>query len=279
MRPSESEHHIPVCCVVCGSEADKPYWDCGEYRFVRCRRCGHVYQNPQPSFEDLEARYADEYFTYELENDERFFDLMIKGLSDIEFEQRVAALAPRSFLDIGCATGMLPAHFARLGFSAEGVELCEPAARYGRERRGVPIFIGTLEQAAFPDASFGVLHASHLIEHLRDPAAFLRECRRIIAPGGYLVLVTPDTYGLQARLFGARWRSAIADHLHLFGRRNLSRLLNDCGFFVEEQRSWGGLAAGIAPDFLKRPIDRAAKRRNFGDVMLLLARPGSGSST
>ncbi len=270
---------MQVSCVVCAAEAGKPYWDCGEYSFVRCERCGHVYQNPQPSFEDLEARYADEYFSYELENDELFFDLMMKGLSDIGFEQRVSFIAPRSFLDIGCATGMLPAYFAKLGFSAEGVELCEPAARYGREQRAVPIFIGTLEQAAFPDARFGVVHASHLIEHLRDPGVFLRECRRIIAPDGYLVLVTPDTEGLQARLFGARWRSAIADHLHLFGRSNLSRLLKDCGFAVEEQRSWGGLAAGIAPDLIKKPIDKAAKRWNFGDVMLVLARPLPVSST
>ncbi|TVR92374.1 MAG: class I SAM-dependent methyltransferase [Spirochaetaceae bacterium] len=279
MQPTERERYVEVCCVVCAAEADKPYWDCGEYGFVRCSRCGHVYQNPQPSFQDLEARYADAYFTYELENDELFFDLMIKGLSDIGFEQRVAALAPRSFLDIGCATGMLPAYFAQRGFSAEGVELCEPAARYGREQRGVPIFNGTLEQAAFSDGRFGVVHASHLIEHLRDPLAFLQECRRIIAPNGYLVLVTPDTHGLQARLFGSRWRSAIADHLHLFGRRNLCQLLSDCGFTVEEQRSWGGLAAGIAPRLVKSPIDKAAKRWNFGDVMLLLARPVSNTST
>ena len=260
MQPGEGEHHVQVHCAVCGSESDKPHWDCGEYRFVRCGQCGHIYQNPQPSFADLEARYSDEYFSYELDNDETFFSLMLKGLSDINFEQRVASLAPRSFLDIGCATGMLPAYFATQGFSAEGVELCEPAARYGRELRGVPIFNGTLEQATFPDARFGVVHASHLIEHLRDPSAFLRECRRVIASNGYLVLVTPDTWGLQARLFGARWRSAIADHLHLFGRKNLARLLAECGFSVEEQRSWGGLAAGIAPGFIKRPLDAAAKR-------------------
>lgn len=279
MRPADGERQIRVCCAVCGAEADSPHWDCGEYSFVRCGQCGHIYQNPQPSFEDLEARYAEEYFSYELENDELFFDLMIKGLSDIGFEQRVASAAPRSFLDIGCATGMLPAYFAQQGFAAEGVELCEPAARYGRERRGVPIFNGTVEQAAYSDGRFGVVHASHLIEHLRDPGAFLRECRRIIAPEGYLVLVTPDTCGLQARLFGARWRSAIADHLHLFGRRNLSRLLGDCGFEVEQQKSWGGIAAGIAPGFVKKPVDKAAKRWNFGDVMLLLARPVPDCST
>lgn len=260
-------------CAVCGAHEHRAYWNCGEYGFVRCNICGHIYQNPQPSCADLERRYANEYFSYELENDKPFFELMRMGLEDLSLFERLNGLEPRTFLDIGCATGMLPAYFAEQGFIAEGVELCEPAALYGREERGVPIFIGTLEQAQFPDGRFGVVHASHLIEHLRDPAAFLRECRRVVAPEGYLVLVTPDTYGFQARFFGERWRSAIADHLHLFSRQGLTRLLGECGFRVLEQRSWGGVAAGIAPGFLKKPIDRAAKRWNRGDVMALLARP------
>ena len=84
------------------------------------------------------------------------------------------------------------------------------------------------------------------------------------------IVVTPNTSGLQARVFGERWRSAIADHVHLFSERNLIRLLRESGFTVVATQTWGGLGVGIAPAWLKRPIDRLAKWWGFGDVVLVL---------
>ncbi|MCK7520880.1 MAG: hypothetical protein MZV64_25900 [Ignavibacteriales bacterium] len=57
---------------------------CGS-RFVRCRRCGLVYQDPRPVAEDLHRRYDEAYFAYELANEEAFFELMRRGLADVSF--------------------------------------------------------------------------------------------------------------------------------------------------------------------------------------------------
>lgn len=274
MSPGEEKKRL-IECPVCGYPESSPRWS-GSMGFVTCGRCGLVYQNPQPMLEDLAQRYDDEYFEYERENEENFFSLMLMGLEDIGFPELAGDL-PRSFLDVGCATGKLIAHVKELGFSEQGVEICAPSARYGIEKRGVSIFIGTLEEAAFRDESFGVVHCSHLIEHLTDPAAFVDEVRRILVPGGIFLVTTPDIQGMQARLFGEGWRSAIHDHMVLFSRTTLRRLLEDKGFSVEKRRSWGGLAVGTAPAPLKRFADRACKFLNQGDVMILLARkPLSG---
>ncbi|WP_319561900.1 class I SAM-dependent methyltransferase [Marispirochaeta sp.] len=239
--------------------------------FVICPDCTLVYQNPQPVIEDLARRYDDEYFEYELENEEAFFSLMRMGLDDIGFPDIVGDL-PRRFLDVGCATGKLISHVKDLGFSEQGVEICAPSARYGIEKRGVNIFIGTLEEAAFSAESFGIVHCSHLIEHLTDPALFAAEVYRVLVPGGFFILTTPDIHGMQARLFGEDWRSAIHDHMVLFSRRTLRRLLEDRGFRVEKRRSWGGLAAGTAPILIKKTADTLCKLINQGDVMIMLAR-------
>jgi 2-polyprenyl-3-methyl-5-hydroxy-6-metoxy-1,4-benzoquinol methylase len=156
------------------------------------------------------------------------------------------------------------------GWEVQGLDLCRQSAGYAQAKRGVPVFVGTLEQARFPDASFGLVHFSHLIEHLPNPAGFLREVHRILRPEGYAVVTTPNIDGLQARLFRERWRSAISDHLCLFSRKTLRRLLSDSGFRVLKTQTWGGLAAGTAPAWLKRPADVLAKRLGFGDVVLML---------
>jgi SAM-dependent methyltransferase len=267
-----------VACALCGARNAAPH-RAGEapggaaFAFVRCRRCGLVYQDPRPVFEDLRRRYGPSYFAYELANEENFFGLMRLGLADIAFERAAAGMpSPRAFLDVGCATGMLLAWMKGRGWQVQGVDVCRESAEYGERVRGVRIRAGTLEEARFADGSFSVVHFSHLIEHVDDPRAFLQEARRVLRDDGLVVIATPNIGGFQARLFGARWRSAIVDHLVLFSRQTLRRMLAETGFAVEREVTWGGLAAGTAPPWLKRPADRLAKRWGLGDVMLFLAR-------
>lgn len=265
------ERFLTIPCPLCGSAARSAFLSCDGFTFVRCSACSAVYQNPSPVFEDLRRRYGESYFTYEYENERNFFTLMELGLKDVDFDSRAAELAgPRTFLDIGCATGMLLESMQRKGWIVKGVDICRESAEYGKQHRGVDIFAGTLHEAGFPDNSFSVIHFSHLIEHVPDPRGFLAEVLRILKPGGFAVITTPNVDGFQARLFGTGWRSAIADHLVLFSRRTLGWVLRDSGFTVLRTTTWGGLAVGTAPKLVKRPVDRLAKRFGFGDVVLFL---------
>jgi SAM-dependent methyltransferase len=129
-----------------------------------------------------------------------------------------------------------------------------------------------LEENNFSQGYFDVVHASHLIEHLNNPHLFLNEAFRVLADDGRLFITTPNISGFQARLTGGRWRSAIFDHLYLFSKQTLVSLLNDSGFEVEGISTWGGLAAGLAPPWLKKAADFLAKRLGCGDVMIVRAK-------
>jgi 2-polyprenyl-3-methyl-5-hydroxy-6-metoxy-1,4-benzoquinol methylase len=197
----ERQETIP--CPLCGNEGSRTYLPCDGFVFVRCAACSIVYQNPRPVFDDLRKRYGEEYFTYEITNEEAFYRLMRLGMADVRFQERTAGLAaPRRFLDIGCATGMLIESMGKEGWETQGVDVCRESAEYGMAHRGVSIFVGTLEEARFPDNRFQVVHFSHLIEHVPDPRGFLAEVKRILAPGGLAVITTPNVDGFQARLFG-----------------------------------------------------------------------------
>jgi len=264
-----------IRCCICGGGETGPFLEMDGFHYSRCRKCGLVYQNPRPMFGDLRKRYSGDYFQYELENQENFFNLMKLGLRDIRFEKfcRNGKQGERRFLDIGCATGFLLDHVKKLGWGAKGVEICKPSVEYARRTFGLDVFLGTLEEASFPDGCFDVVHFSHVIEHVPEPKAMLLEVRRVLKDDGHVIVTTPNVGGWHARFAGRNWRSAIPDHIYLFSIRTLRALLEITGFRVIRQVSWGGIPVGKRPVFLKKPADRLAKLFNVGDVMLFHCRP------
>jgi SAM-dependent methyltransferase len=239
--------------------------------------------NPQPPEGAVLSRYREgcgtDYLAYELANEKSFLALQELGLADAGFGelegellQRAAAEGRKAeVIDIGCATGALLGVLRERGWRCRGIEI-SPAAEHARRERGLEVSGLPLEENHFQEGVFDLALASHLIEHLNDPAGLVREAHRILRPGGRFLVTTPNIAGFQARLFGGRWRSAIFDHLYLFSRRTLGALLEGAGFTVERTVTWGGLAAGTAPAPLKRIADRRVKKLGMGDVMLIRAR-------
>jgi len=265
-RP-EPLRRIP--CAVCGGSSFEPLWSLEGFAFRSCSACGLIQQNPQPESSSVIGRYSGEYLEYELANEAAFSDLELKALADVGF--RIDEFRGMDFLDLGCATGALLARLAAGGAKARGVEPCFETSAYAREKRGLDVFTGTLEEASLPDASLDAIHASHVIEHMNDPGGFLGEARRLLRDTGVLILTTPNADGFQAGVFGPAWRSVINDHLYLFSYKTLKRLLESRGFRVTAHKTWGGWARGAKPAFLKAPLDRLAKALGLGDVMVLKA--------
>jgi SAM-dependent methyltransferase len=273
-RPTLASHEP---CPLCGSLRMRRLWDFGTHAFAACLGCGLVQQDPRPLESDALSRYNHAYFDYENDRQFDYARLERLGLADLGLSDLAAlgaSLAPRGgrprVLDVGCATGALLSDFAAAGWDCLGVEVCAPAAEYGRRRFGLDIRISTLSAAGLETGSVELFHASHLIEHLFDPRAFLLEARRLLAPGGRLVITTPNIAGFQARLLGRGWRSVIFDHLFLFSVSSLSRLLAATGFRILRRATWGGWAAGLRPRLIKPGLDSLAKLLGFGDVMSFL---------
>jgi 2-polyprenyl-3-methyl-5-hydroxy-6-metoxy-1,4-benzoquinol methylase len=258
-----------VRCNICNSTSSRLFLAKDGFNYKKCTHCGLVYQSPRPVFRDLRKRYSDEYFDYEFNNQDNFFNLMKLGLKDVRFDSfNHNGNGSRNFLDIGCATGLLLNYVREKGWSTKGVEICKPSVEYARKRFGLDIFLGTLEEAAFPSDSFEVVHFSHVIEHVPYPKKMLIEIRRILKPDGHIIVTTPNIAGGHALFARASWRSLIPDHIYLFSQKTLRKLLELSGYRVVKQVSWGGIPAGKRADWLKKPADRLAKLLNVGDVML-----------
>jgi SAM-dependent methyltransferase len=149
---------------------------------------------------------------------------------------------PGRVLDVGCSSGYLAEHVQARGVSVVGLEMDASAAEYAR-RFCEAVHVGDVEtmELPFEPGSFDAVLCGDLIEHLRDPQAFLARVRPLLRPGGRLVLSTPNVANWSVRLsllFG-RFRyteRGILDrnHTHFFTRQTLGECLEGAGYRIAE---------------------------------------------
>ncbi len=267
----ENEKHEEMNCPLCGENNYKKYLDLDKYNFVKCKNCSLVYQAKQPIHQNIVERYDLNYFEYEKENHKKFFNLQKLTLNDIDFEKKFLPAKGKKFLDIGSATGLLLMHAKEMGFEEYGVELCKESADYARSVNKVNVYNSKLEETNFENDYFDIIHFSHLIEHLKDIRSFMNEVYRILKPGGTIIITTPRIDSPAYHIYKKKWRSAIPDHLQLFSKKTLSKLIVDTGFKISFQESWGCIPIDSKVKVFKKSIDKLAKKYNFGDVICIVA--------
>jgi SAM-dependent methyltransferase len=129
-------------------------------------------------------------------------------------------------LDLGCRSGALTRHFLE-GNSVVGLDI-DPAALDKAAALGIePVRANVEEPLPFEDASFEVVVAGELVEHLQFPDALVGEIRRVLRPGGVLAGSVPNAFRVQSRLRFLRGRPPEDDptHLRMFSPTALRELL------------------------------------------------------
>lgn len=196
-------------------------------RVVRCTRCGLVYASPRPTpavIERLYSQVEDSVYLAEEEARVATFTHSLLRLRQHEAEGRL--------LDVGCHVGTFLEVARRGRFEVAGVEPSEWAADHAR-RRGLEVYTGGLRDAAIADASFDVVTVWDVLEHFTDPMEELREIRRVLRPGGLVVLSTMNVRALAPRILGGRWPWYMLMHLYYFTPETLTRMLEQAGYGVE----------------------------------------------
>jgi 2-polyprenyl-3-methyl-5-hydroxy-6-metoxy-1,4-benzoquinol methylase len=139
-------------------------------------------------------------------------------------------------LDIGCSTGAFITVACRMGFSAEGVEPAPQAAR-SAQNAGLLVHQGLLEEMAFPDQAFDAITLFEVIEHVRDAVPLVRECHRILRPGGLLVIGTGNVDSWAVSCMRSHWEyfhiERHGGHVSFFNPRSIRLLAKRCGFCVD----------------------------------------------
>ncbi len=237
----------PFTCALCQAhQAELVVRETDGRTIVRCLNCGMRHVHPFPSDEALAAIYQTEaYFGMNSPDPSVGYSAYAVGqIVSTTDRERLRLLArwhppPGRLLDVGCAFGsfLLAAHEA--GWQPLGLEISEPAARTAREKFGLEVFNGTLQNFALPEESVDAVTLWEVIEHVREPIEELRRAARLLRPGGVMALSTPNAASLRARQEGPDWYGyhVSREHLLFFSPETLSRALQSAGFRVVHTRT------------------------------------------
>jgi ubiquinone/menaquinone biosynthesis C-methylase UbiE len=146
-------------------------------------------------------------------------------------------------VDVGCGPGFLLWCIENWFPGAEliGVDRSEDLLKVAKSRcKRMTALKGDASALPLPGGYADVVFALHVVEHLTQPGQFFAEARRVVRPGGLLVIATPNAEGLGARLMGRRW-SGYSDptHISLHGPSFWAEMLDKSGFAIAHHGTTG----------------------------------------
>jgi SAM-dependent methyltransferase len=231
-RPVGGELQLEeVVCPLCKDSTGIPIHREGSFQMVKCPSCQFIYLNPRPTNGALH-----EFYQQYLPEEEPSIASWQKMMEPVF--KRAARLLQRfkakgRLIDVGTGFGFFLSEMKKRGWEVTGVEISQRGLNYARDRLAVNVTLGPLEKAGLPEDHYDAVTAFYVVEHLPDPITFLRECHRILKPGGLLLLRYPHTtpiknllslLGIENRLYD------LPAHLSDFSPETIQRLLERVGF-------------------------------------------------
>ncbi|HEX3519427.1 MAG TPA: methyltransferase domain-containing protein [Solirubrobacteraceae bacterium] len=146
---------------------------------------------------------------------------------------------PARILDAGCGSGRNMVELARHG-SVTGIELSETSVALARDRGAGEVVAGSILEMPFAEDSFDLAVSLDVIEHLEDDLAALRELRRVVAPGGSLLVTVPAYQWLWSG------HDEINHHHRRYTRRSLQRVAEQAGWHQTRTTYFNSLLLPVA---------------------------------
>lgn len=205
--------------------------------FYECRNCSLI-TLPKENRPEAKEHYSSVYYGKEYSGRKNLEEAFYYRLPLIgRFVNRGAKI-----LEVGAASGDFLHILQGLGYEINGVELSTRAVEKARQNYGISIKEGTLAESGFED-DFEAILMYHVLEHVDDPRALLKEAFKALRKEGLLVIEVPNPKSidrLSKKLLGS-----ILDypnHVYAFPPHVLKSMLKEAGFeIIFEQKSFSYL--------------------------------------
>lgn len=221
-------------CPVCGGKRLHYTFSQHGFRVVRCADCRFMLLNPQPSPAELREIYSETYFLGDDTDEGRARVAQMKAATArlyLDHIHQYRGAQGGRLLEIGCGQGDLLVEAQRAGYDVVGVEISSSAARTASDRLGGgKVICGEIESVALRDNHFDVCVLSDVIEHVRDPVAFLATIRRLLRTDGVLFIATPSLDSWSAKLLRQNWMEMKPEHLSYFDTNTIQHAFYQTGF-------------------------------------------------
>ena len=228
-----------MSCQICNSEDIKILYALKRnpgYNIAKCNKCLVEYLDPLPSEEDLKNIYSAEYYKswgFTQTGDNQHVHKM--KLSTFTNYLRIFKKFKDSgkILDLGCAAGYFLEAAVNEGFDPYGIEISEYSSQLAKKNFGnEKIYNGQLKDAKFPEGSFDVISMLDFLEHIKKPLEHFEECSRILNKNGMMLIATPDTNSLSAKIQKESWTQYKFEHLFYFNYNSIKYLADKFNFKI-----------------------------------------------
>lgn len=235
---------VLVACPICGSSQSTAYLNPvfpdltpeqlygsdvevrGVQNMVKCEHCGHIYESPRYSDNDIKTAYIQA----PGKRHDSMFDLKVKTFS-AALQKIGLAGKGKCVLDVGCASGAFVKAALDQGWTAQGVEPSEGLVEFARDR-GLDVRAGVFEDIP-PTATFDMITFWDVLEHLTNPREILEKANSQLVDHGHLIINVPDHSSWIGRIMGKRSWWIMSVHLSYFGKKSILELLNRTGFELD----------------------------------------------
>jgi SAM-dependent methyltransferase len=237
-----------INCPACRSDEISFYLKKNNFTYSECKNCDTFFVNPRPSLEQYDKFYSDSPSTTYWVNE--FFKPVIEIRREKIFKPRAELIS--EFLknenklvigDIGAGFGIFLEELYKLRptYRLIAIEPSNEMAEICREK-GFEVIPKLIEDVNGFDASFDVLIAFELFEHLHNPEDFVQKVSKLLKPGGILIFTTLNGLGFDIQVLGEKSNSiSPPHHINFFNPRSASILLENNGYEIIEASTPGKL--------------------------------------
>ncbi len=224
-------------CVCCGKESDFQEYIRYQNETIfshhegiiigKCATCGTMKTFPPKNSAAFDPQ---ESHTAVYEKDIRKFEKIFRPIID-----KIKRYKPVGrILDVGCATGILLSMLKKEGYETAGIEPNREEYRRAKKRLGSAVVNTTIDKYIKKQREkFDVVIYNHVLEHIDDINRELKLARKILQPGGIIVIGLPNTDNIIFSLRKKYWEFLMPDqHIWHFGKKQIRQLLQKNGFKI-----------------------------------------------
>jgi len=241
MSMSDQIHY--ECCPICGGQE----WDAifpvvdqlvskQAFDIIECKRCGVRITQDAPGLSASGAFYASDAYVSHSNTNKGLINQLYQLVRKRTLSQKVTliesctGLKGGRLLDVGSGTGAFVAALRHAGWRADGLEP-DPTARQVAAKDFAITLMESDQLFKLPPGEFDAITLWHVLEHVHDLDGYMQAFRRLLKPGGRLLLALPNHTSFDANHF-QRWWAAydVPRHLYHFAPASIRHLAQRHGF-------------------------------------------------